>query len=88
MKSRAGFVTSSKAGLDVCPAGVVVPPEVLQRVCAIAQREAKPNQPVMLAALMLCKPPTSQVRSKIGTCCIIVVGCLFTNSAGLRLCAC
>lgn len=44
-------------------AGTVVPPEVLQKVCAIAEREEKPNQPVMLAALMLCKPPTSKVCS-------------------------
>ena len=42
--------------------GVVIPPDVLQKVCAIAEREEKPNQPVMLAALLLCKPPSSKVH--------------------------
>lgn len=42
-------------------AGVVIPADVLQKVCSIAEREEKPNQPVMLAALLLCKPPSSKV---------------------------
>ncbi|KAL3142461.1 hypothetical protein ABBQ38_002789 [Trebouxia sp. C0009 RCD-2024] len=48
-------------GKATVAAGVVIPPDVLQKVCAIAEREEKPNQPVMLAALLLCKPPSSKV---------------------------
>ncbi|KAL3152366.1 hypothetical protein ABBQ32_001426 [Trebouxia sp. C0010 RCD-2024] len=48
-------------GKATAAAGVVIPADVLQKVCSIAEREEKPNQPVMLAALLLCKPPSSKV---------------------------
>ena len=55
-------------GIELCCTsftGASVQPDVLEKVCAIARREEKPNQPVMLAALLLCKPTTSKVHCQL-----------------------
>lgn len=58
---------------------------MLRKVCAIAEREEKPNQPVMLAALLLSTRPTSKVHYRLkpleqsaSSCC-----CVDTGSQGL-----
>ena len=75
--------------------------DVIDKVCAIAAREERPNQPVMLAALLLCKPTTSKVHcqlqfcehSAFTRCCVDLGTCGYMHKAPLHMhntvaCAC